>query len=224
MTNDAEGVKDAAYEGFARLALALAHPYRLRTLELLAQGERCVQEVEAHTPLGRKNASAQLRVLLEAGLVKRRREGRRSYYRIADPRVIPLLRALQADARERDAGIAGLVTGFYEADPSLAPLGIEGLHARLEKGNVVLLDVRPAEEFAKGHLPGATSLPLSELAARLDELPRDREILVYCRGPYCVWEVDAVRLLRASGYDAVRTGVGKADWSISGRPLSRAAA
>ena len=221
MVIQSERAKDRAYEGFAHLAAALAHPYRIRILELLAQGERTVEEVHAYTPLGRKNASAQLRVLRNAGLVEGRQDGRNVRYRLADPRVVRLMRALQSDAWERDPAYGRLARDFYETEPALAPLGLKELKQRLSRGDVFILDVRPAEEYAAGHVPGAVSIPIESLESTLAELPRDREILVYCRGPYCVWEVDAVRLLRSRGFEARRTGVGVADWASDGHPLTQ---
>lgn len=221
---EAEPVKDSIFEAFARIGQGFAHPLRIRVLELLAQGERTVDEVCENTPLRRKNASAQLRVLFDEGLVARRKEGVHVFYRLADDRVIAALRKLQElavavlpEARELDRE-------YYRHEDVGDPLTLDELRDRLAHGTSWLLDVRPLEEFRQGHLPGAHSIPVFELGHRLNEVPTDREILLYCRGPYCVWEVEATRFLRAKGRQVRRLGATLVDWRLSGGAASSAEA
>lgn len=215
--SESEQVKDAVYESFARIAAALSHPYRIRVLELLAQGERTVDEVSGNTPLSRKNASAQLAVLRRAGLVTRRREGVRSFYRLAADDVLLAIRALQALAVARLSDVQALLRDFFHAPDVLEPLGIEGLRRLLhDEPDVMVLDLRPSEEHRQGHIRGARSIPIQELPERLEEVPRDRPVVAYCRGPFCVWEVEGVRLLRSTGRNARRLGATATEWRLAG--------
>lgn len=204
------------YQEFARVAQALASPARIEVLDLLAQGEKTVEALATACDLGLKNASAHLRVLRSAQLVETRRAGTYIYYRLADPAVIALVREMQALARARVAEVDRAVRAYVKERGTLEPIAAKELRERLRSGDVVVLDVRPADEYAAGHLPGAVSIPLRELKKRLRELPRDREIVAYCRGPYCVYAAEAVAILEGAGFRARRTEIGVPDWKLLG--------
>jgi DNA-binding transcriptional ArsR family regulator/rhodanese-related sulfurtransferase len=206
------------YDGVSRVAQALASGTRLKMLELLAQRERAVQDVSDAAGLNVTTASAHLQVLREAGLVTSRRAGRQIFYRLAGDDVAALMVELAEVAERRRPSV--------RADLAAA-LPLEGIRlmsraellAASRGGEVVVLDVRPADEFAAGHLPGAVSIPLSELADRLGEIPADAEVVAYCRGRYCVLSHDAVRLLEANGVSARLAQDGVAEWLASGVEL-----
>lgn len=210
----AEEAKTRVYEAFARVGGDLSHPLRLRVLELLAQGERTVDEVERHTPLRRKNASAQLRVLLRDGLVARRKDGIHTYYRIADDGVIRLLRELQRLSVVVSPEAASLDREFFGSGNGDSVVELAELPDLLASGAAWLLDVRPSQEYRQGHIPGAHSIPIFELGARLEEVPDEPEIIVYCRGPFCVWEVEAAHFLREHGRRARRLAATVVDWRL----------
>lgn len=214
-------LKDQVYTHFARIGKALANPKRLEILDLLAQGEKTVEQVAAQARLGLKNASAQLRELRAARLVESRREPPYVHYRLADEDVHRLLRDLQTLGRARLAEIDQVARLFMENRDALEPLGREELARRLEAGDVTVLDVRPEDEFGAGHIPGSLSIPIAELARRLAEVPRDREVVAYCRGPYCVYALEAVELLREHGFDARRMEGGLPEWRAEGRDVAR---
>ncbi|HWO69985.1 MAG TPA: metalloregulator ArsR/SmtB family transcription factor, partial [Actinomycetota bacterium] len=193
-------VKEALYERFALLGRALASPRRIELLDLLCQGERTVEALAEAARMGVTNTSAHLQVLRRARLVETRREGVRVYYRIADEEVCRFFFALQDLARARLAEVEQVVRDYLEARDELEPVSRQTLLERLGRGDVTVLDVRPPEEFAAGHIPGARSVPLPELERRLDELPRDVEVVAYCRGPYCVLAPEALGILRAAGF------------------------
>jgi rhodanese-related sulfurtransferase len=213
--------KDQLYEQFARLGKALANGHRLELLDVLAQGERGVEELATETAQPLANASQHLQVLRAAGLVETRRAGTSVRYRLADDGGLALWRALQAVGKARLAEIDRLVDAYLHERRDLEPVGVDELHRRLDQGTVELLDVRPVLEYRAGHIPGARSLPIDELASRLTELPPDQEIIAYCRGPYCVFADEAVALLRAAGYPARRLEVGLPDWQALGYPVAR---
>ncbi|HXF73491.1 MAG TPA: metalloregulator ArsR/SmtB family transcription factor, partial [Actinomycetota bacterium] len=193
-------VKEALYERFALVGKALASPRRIELLDLLCQGERTVEALAEAARMGVTNASAHLQVLRRARLVETRREGVRVYYRLADEEVCRFFFALRDLARARLAEVEQVVRDYLEARDELEPVSREALLERLGRGDVTVLDVRPPEEFAAGHIPGARSVPLPELERRLDELPRDVEVVAYCRGPYCVLAPEALGILRAAGF------------------------
>lgn len=196
--------KDALYTHFARLGQAVSSPKRLELLDLLGQGEKTVEQLAEQTATAVKNTSAHLRALRQARLVETRRDGTYVWYRLADEAVGKFLLALQALGRHRYAEVREVTDSYLERRDTLEPIPPEELRRRLKAGDVTLIDVRPGDEFAAGHIPGALSLPVTELADRLKELPKRKEIVAYCRGPYCVMAVTAVELLRQRGYRARR--------------------
>jgi rhodanese-related sulfurtransferase len=212
-------VKEALYEQFARLGKALASPRRIELLDLLCQGERTVEALAEAARMGVTNTSAHLQVLRQARLVETRREGVKVYYRLADEEVCRFFFALRDLARARLAEVEQVVQDYLEARDELEPVSRQALLERLDRGDVTVLDVRPPEEFAAGHIPGARSVPLPELERRLDELPRDVEVVAYCRGPYCVLAPEALGILRAAGFRARRLEDGFPEWRLAGLPV-----
>jgi rhodanese-related sulfurtransferase len=212
-------LKDRLYQEFARIGKVLASPARIELLDVLAQGEKTVEALADATGLAVKNASAHLRELRFVQFVETRKAGTHVYYRLADDTVIGLVRQMQALARERLAEADRAARAYLEEREDLEPIGADELRERVRAGGAVVLDVRPADEFAAGHLPGAVSVPLAELKRRLRELPRRREIVAYCRGPYCVFAAQAVAILHDGGFRARRTDVGPADWKLMGEKV-----
>jgi rhodanese-related sulfurtransferase/DNA-binding transcriptional ArsR family regulator len=217
--NPGRRFKNAIYEQFGRVGKALASPHRIELVELLAQGPRTVEALGRMAEMSLANTSAHLQVLRSAGLVDATRQGLFVTYRLADRSVADLLLALRKVAETRLAEVAKISREFLAEAALLEPLDEDALRRRVRKGEVTLLDVRPAEEYVAGHIPGALSVPLPELAKRLSELSRAREVVAYCRGPYCVLAVEAVKLLRRKGFKALRLGDGILDWSALGLPL-----
>ena len=211
--------KDRLFEQFARIGKALASPKRLEILDLLAQGERTVEEVARETAMPLANASQHLQVLKGARMVESRREGLYAYYRLADEAVFRTWQAVRALGETRLAEIDRVVETFLEDRDALEAVGAAALMERLSDGNVVVLDVRPEEEYRAGHIPGALSVPMDALEATLQALPKDKEIVAYCRGPYCVFSDEAVTLLRSRGYQARRLAEGLPDWRAKGLPV-----
>ena len=212
--------KEQMYAQFARLGKALASPARLELLDLLAQGERPVEALALEAALSLANASAHLRVLHQARLVERRKEGLRVYYRLADPAVYRLWSALRQVGERQLAEIDRLVATYLTERETLEALSRDELHQRLAEGTAAVVDVRPAVEYRQGHIAGARSIPLDELAARLDELDPAQEVVAYCRGPYCVFADEAVALLRDRGYAATRYAEGYPEWAAAGLPIA----
>jgi rhodanese-related sulfurtransferase len=208
---------------FARIGAALSSPKRLEILDLLAQTERQVDRIAAEVGLSVGNTSAHLKVLHGARLVDRRRDGQHVIYRLADPGVFALLRNLQALGRAQLAEVDQLVHRYYETPDEFEPVLPSELLRRMEQDEVLVIDVRPAEEYAAGHIRGALNVPPEELERHLSTMPNDREIVAYCRGPYCLFSVDAVRLLRRNGFRARRLTEGFPDWSTEGRPVAAGA-
>jgi rhodanese-related sulfurtransferase/DNA-binding transcriptional ArsR family regulator len=211
--------KDQLYEQFARIGKALASPHRLELLDVLAQCERTVEALAAETGMTVANASQHLQVLRAAHLVEVRREGVSMYYRLADDRVFTLWHALRTVGEAELAEIDRVVETYLHDRLDFQPLTAQELLRRLNDEQVVVLDVRPAEEYLAGHLPHARSMPVTELAARLSELPTHQEIVAYCRGPYCVFADEAVAFLRKHGYHASRLHEGLPDWHLLGLPV-----
>jgi rhodanese-related sulfurtransferase/DNA-binding MarR family transcriptional regulator len=210
------------YEQFARMGKALANPARLELLDLLAQGERSVEELAAAAGMRVGNTSAQLRVLAAAGLVVTRRSGARIFYRPADDQVAVFVAGLKDFARARLADVERAARDYLGDVTELEPVAREELSRRLDDGDVIVLDVRPAAEYAAGHIPGAINLPHDLLAARLaqlSELPAGVDIIAYCRGRYCVYAPQAVRLLREHGYTARPLDGGLPEWRQAGLPV-----
>ncbi len=211
--------KDAIYAQFARVAKALASPHRIELLELLAQGPRTVEALGRMADMSLANTSAHLQVLRAAGLLEATKEGLYVTYRIGDPRVGELLLSVRKVAEARLAEVSKITRDFLAENALLEPVDEAALRRKVKNGEVTLLDVRPPEEYETAHIPGALSVPLPELARRLSELPRRREVVAYCRGPYCVLAVEAVKLLRRKGFKAVRLEDGILDWAALGLPL-----
>lgn len=215
-------MKDQLYAQFARIGKAVANPHRIELLDLLAQGERTVESLAREAGMTVANASQHLQVLAEARLVSARRAGSHVYYRLADDSVFRFLRDLEALGRRRLAEVEQVVRLYFEARDEMEPVDARELLERLRDGDVVVLDVRPAEEFRAGHIPQAISIPVAELEQRLTELPPDREIIAYCRGPYCVFALQAVEILRRHGFRARRAREGLPDWRVAGLPVAAA--
>jgi rhodanese-related sulfurtransferase len=218
---DNRTLKDLLYEQVARVGKALASPKRLEILEMLAQGEKAVETVAAEVAIDVKLASAHLKALKEARLVQARREGKRMIYRLSGGDVAQLGVTLRQVAEEHLVELR-LALQQMVADPErLAHLGRKELLAQAKRGEVIVLDVRPPEEFDTAHLPYARSVPLSELTHRLAELPRNVEIVAYCRGPFCLMSDEAVKLLRERGYRARKCFDGVSEWQAAGLPVKR---
>ena len=218
------GPKQAIYNSLAGVAHALGHAHRLELLELLAQGECSVETLSARTKLNFANTSRHLQILRRARLVETKRQGKHVLYSLAgDAEVVALMQALGRVGERNLAEIKQVMNDYFAARDALEPVSREDLVSRLEAGLVTVLDVRPGDEFAKGHLPSALNIPLSELEHRLDELPADREVVAYCRGPYCVLSFDAVAALRARGYRVRRLEDAYPEWKASGLPTEAAA-
>lgn len=212
--------KDQLYAQFARVGQTLSSPARIEILDLLAQGEKSVEDIATEAGLGIKNASAHLRILRQARLVETRKEARYVYYRLAGPAVFRLLRELQLLSRERLSEVEQVARLYLERRDELEPVDPEELRRRVRDGAVTVLDVRPEDEYRAGHIPGALSMPIRELTQRLAEIPRDRAVVAYCRGPYCVYAVDAVGVLREHGFSAQRMEIGVPDWQLAGNPVA----
>lgn len=212
--------KDRLYEAFARTAKAAASPKRIELLDVLAQGERPVEALAEATGMSVTNTSAHLQVLARARVVETRKEATKVFYRLAGDDVTVFVATLRDLARSRLAEVDQVVRDFFIARDELQPVGRDELLERAAEGKVVILDVRPAWEFAAGHIPGALSVPLDELDEALAGLPLHTEIVAYCRGPYCVLAPQAVQRLRASGYQARRLADGLPEWRQAGLPVA----
>ena len=214
--------KQALFDEFARVGKALASGRRIELLDVLANGERTVEGLARQSGLSVANTSQHLQVLRQAGLVATRRDGTSIHYRLAAPEVFELWRALRTLAATRLAAVERLAAAYLGARDALEPITRQELARRLEEGDeLVVLDVRPAEEHAAGHLPSAVSIPLAELRRRLVELPRDREIVAYCRGPFCAFAHEAIAVLTDAGLTARRLEDGLPEWAAAGLPVTR---
>jgi len=216
---DHRRLKDTLYDCWARVGKAVGSPKRIELLDLLAQGEKSVELLAAEADLTVTNASAHLAALHAARLLERRKAGQFVYYRLADPAIVELLRQLQEVGRRQFREVQDVARAYLDDRDRLEPVVAAELRRRLREGGVTVLDVRPAHEFAAGHIPGAVSVPPGTLQRRLSEIPRDREIVAYCRGPYCVYADDAVRLLRRRGVESKRLDVGFPEWRRAGLPV-----
>lgn len=205
-----------AFEQFALLARALGSEHRLELLDILIQGERSVERLAQAAHLTINNTSQHLQQLRRAGLVTSRKSGTQVIYSLTDPEVITLIRTLRQVAERNIAEISQVIARYYRDRDSLEPVSRDELRARLRKRAVVVLDVRPAEEYAAGHLPGAVSIPVSELKQRLNEVPKGQDVVACCRGPYCVYSYDAIEILRPLGFRVRRLDGGFS----SGWPLA----
>ncbi len=211
--------KSRLYAQFARVGKALSSPARLEILELLAQGERTVESLAAELDLSLANTSQHLQVLRQAALVDSRKQGLFVHYRLADPDICDLCHAIRGVAERRLAELDRLVREHFGDRAGAEPVRMEELLARARSGEVVVLDTRPATEYAAGHIAGAISVPIDELQQRLRELPKTREYVAYCRGPYCVYADRAVEILRAKGRRAQRLLEGVPEWRAAGFPV-----
>ncbi len=211
--------KDELYEQFARIGKALSNPHRLELVELLAQGERTVEDLAAEANLPIANASQHLQVLRAAQLVDVRRDGLYAYYRLSDERVFRVWQVLRDLGEQQLAEVDRLVESFLQDRSPLQTINAAELLQRIEAGDVVVLDVRPELEYRSGHIPQARSIPMDELDTRLGELSRKKEIIAYCRGPYCVFADEAVALLQKHGYRARRLVEGLPDWQALNLPV-----
>jgi rhodanese-related sulfurtransferase len=214
--------KTALFDAFARAAKALASGRRIELVDVLANGERTVEVLAGEVGLSVANTSQHLQVLRQAGLLASRREGTSVHYRLAGPEVFQLWQALRTLAASRLAEVERLAVAYLGARDELEPVSREELARRLQNGDdLVVLDVRPTAEHAAGHVPGAVSIPVGELRRRLAELPADREVVAYCRGPYCAFAHEAVAVLRQAGFAARRLEDGLPEWEAAGLAVTR---
>jgi len=213
-------MKKDLYEQLARLGKAVGSPARLQLLDLLRQGPRTVESLSRVAGLTLANASQHLRVLHGARLVETEKEGLFVTYRLADASVCAFFHTMRSLGEKRLAEVDSILRQFREVPHSLEAVEKKALMSRVRKGEVILLDVRPEEEYRAAHILGSLSLPLKELRARLSKLPRGKEIVAYCRGPYCVLAVEAVRLLKAKGFRATRLEDGVPEWRSQGFPVA----
>lgn len=208
------------FDALAEVAAALSAGRRVEIVDVLAQGERSVEEVAGETAQSLANASHHLRALARAGLVRSRRDGTRIYYRLAGDEVEQLWAALRSAAKANRDDIGRLASAYLGTVDDLEVLGRQELLERLRAGEVTVLDVRPVAEYRAGHIPGASSVPLAALSEALESLPAGAEVVAYCRGPYCVFAPAAVRLLRRAGFRAARLEDGFPEWRRAGLPVA----
>lgn len=213
-----QAAKATLYDALAQAAKALSNGRRAELVDVLAQGERPVEELANEIGQTMANTSQHLQRLLRSGLVKSRRDGTRIYYSLSGPVVHTLWRAMRQSAEEHVEGLQQLVDDYVGDRSQLRSVTREGLQARLREGDVVVLDVRPEAEYAAGHIPGAISIPVNDLKSRLGEIPDDAEVVAYCRGPYCVYADDAVRLMTRKGIAAARLEDGFPEWTAASLP------
>lgn len=216
------GPKKALYAEFAQVAKALAHPHRLELLEHAAQGSMTVENLAARVGLSVANASQHLRQLREAGLATATREGKFVRYGLADDTVLELISAVHRIAARQRGEASRIINDYFNARDAMEPVSRTELLARTRDGAVTVLDVRPRDEWASGHVPGALCVPLEQLQTRLVEFDPDQLIVAYCRGPWCVLSFEAVAQLRAQGFDARRLEDGYPEWRAAGMPISSA--
>jgi ArsR family transcriptional regulator len=214
-----EGPKQVLFTQFASVAKAAAHPHRLELLEQLAQGERSVERLAERVGLSIANASQHLQQMRRAGLVTTRRDGKYVLYALTDDSILTFLASLRRIAELRSAEVGRVVHTYFDDRDSMEAVTRTELVERLRNGTVTVLDVRPDDEFALGHVPGALNVPLSALEERLSEFDSSREIVAYCRGPYCVLSYEAVAMLRARGFKVRRLQDGMPEWRAAGLPV-----
>jgi len=214
--------KREVFAQLARIGTALSSEVRLEFLELLAQGERSVDELSSLTGTAVANTSQHLQKLRQAGLILGRKQGQFVFYRLASDRVVALLAALAEIGEAHDAEVERIVRLYYFSRDDFEPVPARDLLDRARRGLVTVLDVRPPEEFARGHVPGALNIPIEQLEKRMRELPKRREVVAYCRGPFCLMSYEAVELLRKKGLKARRLENGMPEWRIAGLPVERA--
>ncbi len=215
---DHRAFKTEINEQFARIAKAIANPHRLELVDLLAQGERSVEELANEAALSIANASQHLQALREAHLIIARKQGLRVYYRLADATIYQLVQLIRQIAEHQLAEVERIVDTYLTERKVLEPVTLNELMSRLREPGLIVLDVRPALEYTQGHIAGARSIPIDELQQRLNELPPDQEIVAYCRGTYCIFADEAVELLLSHGYQARRMQQGYPDWKLAELP------
>ncbi len=216
-------IKNILYEQVARIGKAASSPKRLEFIELLCQGEKNVEQLATEANISVKLASAHLSGLKSASLVDTRREGKNIYYRLADAHVASFWVSIRTLAEERLVDLQVALENLVASPAKLSPVDRTALLQEAERGEVVVIDVRPEAEYAAGHLPFARSIPLAELKKRIAELPKDKAIVAYCRGPFCLMSEQAVKLLAQRGYQARKITDGVAEWQAAGLPLESAA-
>lgn len=208
--------KRSVFEQFAQTAKTLGHPGRIEIIELLAQGERSVEALSERAGLTIATTSQHLQMLKRAGLVSARRDGKFILYAVSGNEVIDLISAIRRVTEQHNAEMDRIVRGYFDERDGMEPVSRDELLERARSGLVTVLDVRPADEYAAGHIPGADNIPLADLEGRLGELGKDREIIAYCRGPYCVYAFEAVAALRRAGFEARRLEDGLPQWRAAG--------
>ena len=219
MTEGSGLTKTQLYEAFAASGKALSSGKRLELLDVLAQGERTVDALAKATGLNLTTASAHLQTLKQAGFVATRRDGARIFYRLAGDDVAQLFALLRKVAEQHQAAVPAARSAYLGRDGA-PEITQDELRLRAEAGGLLLLDVRPLEEYLAGHIPGAVSIPVDELANRINEVPEDTDVIVYCRGEYCIFAYDAVRLLTDRGRPAIRLNDGMLEWRLAGLPVT----
>lgn len=219
MTKDASPKKQL-FTRFAQIAKAMASPNRLELLEALAQGERSVERLAEAAGMSIANTSHHLQVLREGGLVRSRKEGVQVIYRLSDDEIPQMLGCLRRVGERHLAEVALIMREHFASDEGLRPVDHRELATLLKSSDAVIIDVRPPEEYEAGHIPGAVNIPLKLLPQHLAELPRRKEVVAYCRGPYCMLAVEAVKRLRKHGYRARRLEDGFPEWKAEGRPVA----
>ena len=215
-----QSVKETLLTAFAAVAKAADRAHRFALLEHLAQGERTVEGLAERADLSIANASQHLQSMRRAGLLAARRDGKFTLYRLADDSVLDLMHAINRVAVRNVAEVDGVVRSYFHERDSMEPVSRTELRKRFKEGLVAVLDVRPADEFAVGHIPGAINIPVGELKRRLSELPRKQEVIAYCRGAYCVMAFEAVALLRTAGFKSRRLEDGLPEWRAAGLPVA----
>ncbi len=221
MSNQKRLLEDAIFEQFARIGKALSSPKRLEILYLLSQSERTVELLAKAASLSVANTSQHLQRLKQSRLVKEVREGVHIHYHVADPSVIRLWLELRTVAERQLPEMGQVLDAYRYRRHEFEKISVDELQARLSNGDVTLIDVRPQEEYLAGHLPGAISIPLSELEPRVGEVPRDKAIIVYCRGPYCIYSDEAIEIMVERGLNAIRLEEGVVEWQQHGYALER---
>jgi len=216
--------KKKLFEQFARVAKSLASPNRLDLLETLAQGEKSVDALAHATGMSVANTSHHLQILRDSGLVESRKEGLQVIYRLSDDQIPTLMGCISRIAERHLAEVERIVREHFQARDALTPVGRDELMTRVRQGETMVIDVRPSAEYQAGHIPGAVNIPVDELPRHLDTLPRDQEIVAYCRGPYCMLAFEAVARLREAGYQARRLEDGFPEWKAENRPVDAGAA
>ncbi len=211
--------KDTVFQLFAMIAHGFSSPKRLEIIDVLIQGERDVDTLSKEVNMSIANTSKHLHILKNAKLVESRKEGVRVLYRIADESIQTCYKNLQALAEKRSYELKEIVRMFYQDRDKMEPITKRELRDRIKSGNVLVLDVRPIEEYRSGHIAEAFSIPLSELKRKIDEIPKNMEVVAYCRGPYCVLAVEAIISLRKAGVRAIRMKDGFPEWKESGLPV-----